>query len=176
MAKSTIVIPKNIYRRIQKHLFPHSDGREQVAFIFATPLTVEEWTRFEFKSWHLVEPHEYEYHSEEYVELKDEMRPKIIKKAFDLNTSIVELHSHPLQRAAKFSASDLDGFSEFVPHVWWRLRGKPYAALVFSRDSAFDGLVWIDDPRTPKQLTEIIVGRKPLCANSLTLGGERIRL
>ena len=33
------------------------------------------------------------------------------------------------------------GLGDWVPHVRWRLPGRPYAALVFGDDS-FDGLVW----------------------------------
>ncbi len=64
-------------------------------------------------------------YSKTYFELKDEMRSKIIKMAFDLDAAIVELHSHPYPEPAKFSYSDLGGFDDFVAHVWWRLKGKP---------------------------------------------------
>ena len=35
---------------------------------------------------------------------------------------------------AEFSASDRKGLESFVPHVWWRLRHRPYLALVFRGD------------------------------------------
>jgi len=101
------------------------------------------------------------------VQLEDKMRPKIIKMAFDMDTAIVELHSH-MYEPAKFSPSDFEGFEEFVPHVRWRLNGKPYAAIVFSK-SDFDAVVWIDGPEEYQQLTEIMVGKQHLYPNRLTL-------
>ncbi len=98
------------------------------------------------------------------------MRPKIIKRAFDEQASIIEIHSHPYDLPARFSGSDLVGFEDFVPHVWWRLRGAPYSALVFSQTD-FDGLVWVDNPRMPIQLEELKVGIRSLQPNRLTLNG-----
>ena len=46
------------------------------------------------------------------------------------------------------------GFAEFVPHVWWRLQGKPYFAVVVTRKN-FDGLAWIINPKTPQRLDGI---------------------
>jgi hypothetical protein len=129
---------------------------------------------FNFAEWYAVKSNEYESRSLWYVELKDNLRPKIIKKAFDLDAAIVEMHSHPHNMSAKFSGSDLVGLQEFVPHVWWRLKGKPYAALVFS-SSDFDGLAWIKSPSHPQQLTQLVVNGRGLRANGLTLsrkGGE----
>jgi len=168
MIRSTILIPKKIYHSIHKYLFPKKIRSEQVAFIFTTVYRIEKSIQFEFKDWYLVQPNEYEYQSLGYVELKDEMRPKIIKMAFDLDAAIVEIHSHPYSRPAMFSPSDIEGFNEFVPHVWWRLRKKPYVAIVFSKFD-FDALVWIDDPKIPQQLTEILVEKQRFYPNCLTL-------
>mgnify|MGYP001100758036 CR=1 FL=1 len=151
--KSTVFIPKKIYNNICKYLIPKKPKSEKVAFIFATVSRVNDAIQFQ---------------SLGYVELKDEMRPKIIKMAFDLDVSIIELHSHPYQIPASFSYSDFQGFDDFVPHVWWRLNGKPYVAMVFSPFD-FDALVWIDSPKTPQQLTEIIVGKNHFFPNELSL-------
>jgi hypothetical protein len=71
--------------------------------------------------------------------------------------SLVEIHSHGGQYTAAFSASDRWGFDEWVPHLWWRLQRTPYAALVVSDDGTFDGWAWIDDPRSPQQIDELVV-------------------
>lgn len=174
MLQSTILIPEEVYDDICNHLIPKNVKSERVAFIFATVSKTEKSVQFQFKDWHPVQPHEYEYQSSIYVELKDEMRPKIIKRAFDLDAAMIEVHSHPHPSPASFSPSDLYGFEDFVPHVWWRLGGKPYAAIVFSH-SDFDALVWIDNPKNPQQLTEIIVGDRHLNPNALSLrnGGRK---
>jgi len=126
------------------------------------------YVEFQFVSWYAVQTDEYEYQSAWYVELKDEIRPKIIKKAFDLNTAIVELHSHVHLGPAGFSESDLHGLYDFVPHVRWRLKGKPYAAIVISR-SDFDGLVWMNGNKEPQQLNGLKVDGKKFYSNGITL-------
>jgi len=163
-----INLPAPTYQRILKYLFPSRVRHESVSFIFATVKKTSLSLDFSFVEWYAVKSNEYEARSLWYVELKDNMRPKIIKKAFDLDAAIVEVHSHPHNASAEFSGSDLVGLQEFVPHVWWRLKGKPYAALVFSC-SDFDGLAWIKNPSHPQQLTELVVNGRSMRANGLTL-------
>jgi hypothetical protein len=81
----------------------------------------------------------------------------MIKRAHDLNASVIELHSHPFSKHAEFSPSDLSGFSEFIPHVWWRLKGRPYAAIVLA-PTGFDSLAWLENPTTPNGLLQIQAG------------------
>jgi hypothetical protein len=81
--------------------------------------------------------------SSRHVVLADDVRPRVIKTAWDRNQCLLEAHSHGPGGHAEFSPSDLLGFENWVPHVRWRLRGRPYAALVAAGD-AWDALVWID--------------------------------
>lgn len=71
-----------------------------------------------------------------------------------MDTSLIEIHSHVDQVNAKFSWSDWVGFGEFVPHILWRLPGRPYGALVFTNDS-FDGLFWDDDVNNPHVIEKV---------------------
>lgn len=171
MVQSSILIPNRIFHDICNHLIPKKVKSERVAFIFTTVSKTNKSIQLKFKSWYPVQSDEYEYQSLGYVELKDEMRSKIIKMAFDLDAAIVELHSHPYPETAKFSYSDLRGFDDFVTHVWWRLKGKPYAAIVFSNFD-FDALIWIENPKIPQQLTEIIAGDQHINPNGLTLNNR----
>ncbi len=168
MIRSSVLIPPRIYRDVHNYLLPKKVRFEKVAFIFAKVLNGSGYVSFEFKSWYSVKLHEYEHRTRGYVKLKDKMRQKIIKKAFDIDAAIVELHSHVCSGSPGFSHSDFQGFEEFIPHVWWRLEGKPYVAMVFSK-SDFDALVWIDNPKYYQQLTEIIVGKQHYYPNGLTL-------
>jgi hypothetical protein len=77
------------------------------------------------------------------VTLRDEVRPGIIKWAWDAGACLVEVHSHSDLGDAWFSPSDIWGLREWVPHVRWRLRGRPYVAIV-SDGSTLDALAWID--------------------------------
>lgn len=90
--------------------------------------------------------------SARHVVLTEEVRPRVIKMAWDRNQCLIEAHSHGPRGRAEFSPSDLLGFEEWVPHVRWRLRGRPYVALVVAGNK-WDGLVWIDS--TPVALAAI---------------------
>ncbi len=171
MLESNIIIPNKSYRQLESHL-QRRGTVEQVAFVFATVSKSSTSVIFRFKKALFVRADEYVDQSCSYVELEDEMRAKIIKTAWDLDTGIIEFHSHPQGGAAIFSAADFEGFSEFVPHVWWRLDGKPCAAIVFS-ESGFDGLVWAHSPEKPEPLTRItipqLLRRRYLYPNGLSL-------
>jgi hypothetical protein len=121
-------LPEKTYSSILKHLFPRKVKHESVSFIFASIQREDKSLDFNFMEWYPVMPDEYEFRSLWYVELKDEIRPKIIKKAFDLDAAIIEIHSHPYDTPAMFSGSDLDGLREFVSHVkidYHNLTNKP---------------------------------------------------
>jgi hypothetical protein len=91
-----------------------------------------------------------------HLELTDEMKASVIKRAHDLGASLVEFHCHTGRWPAAFSPSDRSGFLEFVPHVLWRLKGRPYLAVVASH-SGHDGLLWFKDVRSPSRLDGLLV-------------------
>jgi hypothetical protein len=62
----------------------------------------------------------------------------------------------------------LAGFRDFVPHIFWRLRSKRYAALVFG-DSDFDALAWADDPNEAVALDGLLVDGRELHPTSITI-------
>jgi hypothetical protein len=115
---------------------------EQVAIVFAAVETTGDTTVFVAKDAYLATADCFEIHSEFHVELNDEARARIIKRAWDTGTSPVEFHSHPGDYwGAMFSLSDLHGFSDYVPHCRWRLRGRPYLAVVVC-PAGVDALAW----------------------------------
>lgn len=174
--KTVISIPNCIFNRIRKALLPSKMKAEEVCFLFADVKSTDDEVRFIIREWHHVESAEYDFQSASHISLRDEMRPKLIKHAHDLNAAIVELHSHLGKDPAQFSSSDIFGFREFVPHVRWRLKNKPYAAAVFTR-SDFDALVWVGDQNIPIPLTEIQTPRffwkRRIRPNGLTLKKRR---
>ncbi len=91
-----------------------------------------------------------------HITLSDDVRPRVIKRAWDACASLVEVHSHRTRRAATFSPTDLDGLGDFVPHVMWRLPGRPYIAVVLAEGS-FDALVWTVRHGPPQSLDAVIV-------------------
>lgn len=130
-----IEIDEDDYSRLREHL---RGDVEQVAFLFTQPYRDDQ--RLRVRDLHLVPAAGFSFQSDYHVELGDTVRPELIKRAWDSDACVIEAHSH-LEGPAGFSASDLWGFEEWVPHFRWRLRGRPYGALVFAPDD-FDALVW----------------------------------
>jgi len=140
-----------------RHLLPGPDAEEEAAFLFARFDVKDAAGSFECIEWTPVPPSGFLSRSAYHLELTDEARASAIKLAHDLGASLVEFHSHTGRWPAQFSPSDRAGFSEFVPHVWWRLKGRPYLAIVVAR-SGFDGLAWTIDAKTPQRLDGILTG------------------
>src|SRR5258705_249289 len=90
---------------LRKHLSPVAVAYEEAAFLFARSdadgdlLTIVESE--------LIPPPGFVMRSRFYLELTDETRARVIKRAHDLSASIIECHSHPGQKSACFSWSDL---------------------------------------------------------------------
>ena len=135
---------------LRSHLL--DNGGEHVAFIFADAVTGDEGVVFKARGHVLCGPSDYEAHDGDHVALTDEAQQRIIKAAWDRQVALIELHSHPgFPGPTAFSSFDARGLAEFVPHVQWRLKGRPYAALVFG-PTDFDGLAWRAQGAPPEPL------------------------
>jgi hypothetical protein len=168
MDRVMLDLPKDVHRALLKHLLPPDSLVEEAAFVFVHSTSDRGKVVFRFIEWFAVQPEGFVHRSEGYLELTDTMRAQVIKRAHDLGASIVEFHSHPYPWPAAFSQSDCSGFDEFVPHVWWRLKSKPYRAVVVS-PLDFDGPAWLSNPKTPQLLDVIRVGKRLLHPTGLTL-------
>ena len=155
MSEPSLVMPAEIHQAMWSHLLPQRARSETAAFMFVRRTSTDA-ARFEYIEWYAVPPDGFVSRSEYHLELTDETRAFVIKRAHDLEGSIAEFHRHAGSRPAAFSPSDHAGFREFVPHVWWRLKGRPYLAVVVSQDS-FDGLVWLDSPQSAQPLGAVVV-------------------
>lgn len=162
-------LPGGLRAKLWAHLLQNE--LEQVAFLFARVSADGESTVVEPQDFYLVPPADFEVHTDYHIALTDEARARIIKRAWDTGTSLVEFHSHRGDRwPASFSPSDLAGFNEFVPHCWWRLRGRPYLAVVVNSTSV-DALAWISNPRGPVALDAIRVdGGELIVPTNSTIG------
>jgi hypothetical protein len=152
------------------HLLPGGSGTEEAAFLFVRPHVTPELTAFDVVEAAKLEPHDFDSQWDDYLELKDETRGRLIKQAHDLGASIVEMHSHPFPLPAAFSFADRKGLEETVPHMWWRLKNRPYLAIVVAPGS-FDALVWLHDPRVPQRLDAILAGDRLLRPTNNSLEG-----
>lgn len=170
-----IDLPKQSFTVIWGHLLPEGATHESAAFIFAEYEDVNQSLILKAQDFFLVGPDGFRAQYDDFIELSDETRVSIIKKAHQTNTALIELHSHPFNSpwAAAFSLADVCGFEETVPHMWWRLPKRPYAAIVVS-PCGFDSLVWLKDPHLPECLTALRVDGEHLFPTGMTLGGKYV--
>ena len=158
MGQVTLHVPSRVYEEIDAHLLDKNAGSEAAGFMFVMPSNQDgENDVYEHVEWCPVPPDGFVANSWYHLEITDEFRAGVIKRAHDLGASIVEFHSHLGPQPARFSPFDRRGLREFVPHVQWRLRGRPYFAVVFAH-TGFDGLAWINYPGEPQHLDGIVVG------------------
>jgi len=151
------------------HLLNNNAVSEEAAFVFARCEAVEDDEIFTAIDWYSVPPQGFSYRSKYYIELSDETKADVIKKAHNLQALLVEFHSHLGPWPAEFSASDFSGFHDFVPHILWRLTGRPYVAVVTTPRQDFDGLVWSSTNSTPLQLDAIQTEQRTLRPTGLSL-------
>lgn len=162
---TALCLSLKLYRDLVAHL-EHGE-EEQVAFLFAEP--PGEDGRLRPTEMYAVPPEGFVDQSAFYLALSDEVRSLVISRATELDACLVEAHSH-LHGPAGFSPTDIDGLAEWVPHIRWRLAGRPYLALVFAGGS-FDALLWRDGGEQPAPLAELAVnGDPPRHPTDLTLG------
>lgn len=144
----TLDVPDELYHACRSHL---AGDVEQAGFLLARFCSPR---GFQVTEWRPVYPTEVAHQGRCYLELSDRMRAGVIKWAWDAALCLVEVHSHVDCPVAALSPSDLRGLADWVPHLWWRLAGRPYGALVFGEDT-FDGLAWVEAPDVPEQIDSI---------------------
>lgn len=167
MASTNLSLPRGLWPALRKHLVGSQNDFEEAAFVFAAVEERASSINLRALEWYAVPPGGFEIRSPYLLELSDETRAGIIKRAHDLGAALVEFHSHPQQVVAEFSLSDLTGFTEFVPHVRWRLRRRPYAAVVMGVRT-FDGLVWFGDSKGAYRLDRISAEGRSMCPTGAT--------
>ena len=168
MSCSRLIIPPDQHVSLLKRLLPPRRRSEEAAFTFCRAQQADGGVDFHFLETYLVPSVEFNYRSLYGIELTDACRANVIKRANDLDASLLELHSHPRASTVEFSASDRSGFAEFVPPIWWRLKKKPYAAVVVGPRN-FDSLSWITNAKRPDSILDLQVGDRRLTPTGLTL-------
>jgi len=147
-----VSIPRKIYRFITTHLF--KDHKEQGCFLFADTHFSHAVVSIYVKGVHLIKADKWDYQSSFHLELKDEEKVRVMLKARKNNYDLIECHSHRSLGAASFSSSDTHGLEEFVRYVWWKLPGRIYGALVWTKNDVA-GEVWLPKRDTPLSISEI---------------------
>jgi hypothetical protein len=157
MRQVSVCLNPTLYGRLHAHLLRQRSRNEQAAFLLCEASIGADAVSFACVNVLLVENRGFAIQSAFHLELDDATRAQVIKAAHDRCCSLVEIHSHPWSGPAQFSASDFAGLAEFVPHVWWRLRYRPYGALVITPTS-IDGLAWVQGPERAEPIDALHVG------------------
>ncbi len=168
--KALLKIDSGLYDDLMAHLLPGGSEREQAAFLFALPKSSDHRMVFEIVEARKLGPDDFVVQESDHLEMAGTTRAALIKRAHDLQASLVEMHSHLGPWPASFSYSDHMGLRETVPHMWWRLQKRPYLALVVTRAN-FDALVWIENAKMPGALDALVVGDRVLKPTNLSLEG-----
>jgi len=165
--RSTLALSRQTFRGLRAHLLQPDSDIEQAAFGFAKEIRDGEGSRFQLVEWRPVPPDGFKVQTAYHFELTDETQASAIKRAHDLGACLIEFHCHTGRWPAAFSQSDRLGFFEFVPHAMWRLKGRPYVAVVLV-PSGHDGLVWSENPHSPRRLDGLLVDGRLLPSTGLT--------
>ena len=164
----------DMQRLVWRHLLPRRQVFEQAGFLFAVVSGDGDDAVLTCKQFVPLTGPDFSYQSSYHIEVGSEALERAIKCGHDTGMAIVEIHSHLGQWPAKFSGSDYCGFREWVPHVRWRLKGRPYGALVVT-NTGYDGLFWQADE--PGRIHELRVGRRrvliPTALSPLSMWGNK---
>lgn len=166
----------HVYEALRRHLIGDAmlDASEAAAFAFIRYLEHGDVHRLEVVDWMAIGAEGFEIESPIHIELTDETRAAVIRRAHELDAGLVEFHSHLGPWPAQFSFSDRAGLEEFVPHVRWRLPGRPYAAVVVTK-SDFDALVWMGESDAPLALDHLDASGSVLIPTGRSLGSGVFR-
>lgn len=167
--KAVLAIDTGVYGDVMGHLLPPGCAQEQAAFLFAHTARTDAQLLFEVIDARKLGPSDFVRQEGDYLEMTDAARAGLIKQAHDLGASLVEMHSHLGPWPAGFSHADRLGLKETVSHMWWRLKKRPYMALVVTQ-SGFDALLWLDNPKVPCALDALLVGENILKPTNFSLG------
>ena len=161
-------LPEGLYEELRAHLLPPRNVLEQAAFLFAKASQDQTSTRFDVAAVQKLTSSDFDEQGPGYLELADEMRKRLIKRAHDLGMSLIEMHSHPMPWPAQFWNTTAKVCWRRSPHMLWRLAKRPYAAIVVA-PSGFDALVWLSDPHKPSALDALVAGRQIMKPTNLSL-------
>jgi len=147
-----VSIPRQKYRFIRAHLF--KGQKEQGCFLFVNTHFNGAVINLYVKEVHLIKADKWDYQSNFHLELKDEEKVKVMLRAKKFDYDLIECHSHRSDGVARFSPSDLHGLDDFVRYVWWKLPGRIYGALVWTKNDVA-GQVWVLKKSAPLPIREI---------------------
>lgn len=165
----TLSFTEQQYSLVRTHLF--KGKKEQGCFLFVGRTINTSSIELKVRDIHIIEATGWSYQSSFHLELDEKEKVKVMLKARQHDSDLIECHSHRLDGSSTFSPSDVHGLEEFVQYVWWKLSGKIYGAIVFTK-SDVQGKIWLPKQNNPMSINEIkvfdnkdkfnIVGKSPI--------------
>lgn len=153
MAKLTI--PESLYRKVYDHLL--RDESEHLAFFLCNIGWAKGHPIFLAREAILMEDADLAGPFRLSLDLKLESLLVVINKAIKDKKALVEAHSHPFSDYPSFSASDKQGFREFVPYMVDSIKGVPYAATVWAK-RGISGVCWSAWPQKEEEVEITLIG------------------
>ncbi|WP_339691028.1 hypothetical protein [uncultured Parasphingorhabdus sp.] len=163
-----LTLPAGKFEDIYASLLPSDALVEQAGILYVKPRQIGCNAEFVFHEYEQLSGNEFSQQQDDYIELSASARARIIKKAHDLECCLVEIHTHPGNWPAQFSYADKCGLEETVPNIFWRLKNRPYLALVLA-NTGFDALVWLKDPMRPIGLKKLVSGDRTYIPTNRTI-------
>lgn len=166
----SLLFTEQQYRCVRKHLF--RGKKEQGCFLFVDGNIGTLAISLKVRDIHIVNADGWSYQSGFHLELDEMEKVKVMLKAREYDCALVECHSHRFNGEAYFSSSDVHGLEEFVRYVWWKLPGKIYGAVVFTKSDT-KGQIWLPKHIKPLPLSEINIIN---AAGKVQIKGEKLLL
>ena len=110
--KTYLNIPAGLFEDLAAHLLPSESEVEEAAFLFVKTDESEGKICFEVLETAKLQPNDFDSQFDDYLELADDTRANLIKRAHDLEAALVEIHSHISPFPAAFSLADRAGLEE----------------------------------------------------------------
>ena len=70
--KTRIIIPSNIYKKLQHHLMPKIQSSEEAAFVFSAVTSKRDQIEFNYLDWYALQPEDFENRSSYHFEISHE--------------------------------------------------------------------------------------------------------
>jgi len=153
-----LIVGQELWSTLKRHLL--RDAREHLAFVLAGHAAIEGGHLLLARDLILIDDSELEGEGDHFAGLALRLDPlvSVMNEAKRKGLVLAEAHSHPFARErVRFSATDLNGQSEFYNYLCDVFGQVPYGALVLGGASV-DGLIWTN-PGKPDPIAEFrIIG------------------
>jgi hypothetical protein len=104
-----LLLTPSLHAALWAHLLPENNRHEQAAFLFCRSKAEGDYVALEAIDAAFLQAADFAAQYRDYLELTDECRIGLIKRAHGLGAALAEFHSHPGPWPAAFSPSDRYG-------------------------------------------------------------------